>query len=149
MDELDRQILMVLQDQARISMTELGKIVALSQPAVTERVRRMEEKGIIDHYRAIVSPEKVNKHIIAFLLFQTNGCESFVKFCQDSLDVVELHRISGQYNFLMKVVTDSLQSLEVLTNTLGVHGDSSTLIVLSSPIKNSMMVPTIVGEKII
>lgn len=142
MDELDKQILMILQEHARISMTELGKVVALSQPAVTERVRRLEEKGIIDHYRAVVSPNKLNKHISAYLLFHTKGCDSFVDYCQNSSDVIELHRISGQYNFLVKVVTESLQSLEELINAIGVYGDSTTLIVLSSPIQNSKIIPT-------
>lgn len=61
MDHVDKQILFFLQNQARISMTELGKCVGLSQPAVTERVRRMEEKGIIEEYRTIISPEKSEK----------------------------------------------------------------------------------------
>lgn len=59
MDHVDKQILFHLQNQARISMTELGKSVGLSQPAVTERVRRMEEKGVIEEYRTVISPEKL------------------------------------------------------------------------------------------
>lgn len=143
MDELDKEILLILQEKGRISMTELGKEVALSQPAVTERVRRMEEKGIIDHYRAIVRAEKINKPISAFLLFHTKNCENFVEFCNQSKDVVELHRISGQYNFLVKVVTETLQSLEVAINEMGIYGDSTTLIVLSSPIENDKLIPII------
>lgn len=143
MDELDKNIIMILQDQARISMTELGKAVALSQPAVTERVRRMEEKGIIDHYRAVVSLEKLNKSIVAYLLFHTKGCENFVDHCKNSPDVLELHRISGQYNFLVKVVSESLQSIQTVINEMGKHGDSTTLIVLSSPIEHSKVIPNI------
>lgn len=141
MDELDKQILLVLQEQGRISMTELGKTVALSQPAVTERVRRLEEKGIIDHYRAVLAPEKINKPISAFALFHTKDCQSFVKHCEQSGDVVELHRISGQSNFLLKIVTESLQTLEAKINELGAFGDSTTLIVLSSPIKHGTLIP--------
>ncbi|EPD80890.1 MULTISPECIES: Lrp/AsnC family transcriptional regulator [Paenibacillus] len=141
MDEMDKQILLVLQEQARISMTELGKAVALSQPAVTERVRRMEERGIIDHYRAVLTPEKINKQITAFVLFHTKGCQSFVEHCEQSNDVVELHRISGQYNFLVKVVTETLKTLEEKINEMGVFGDSTTLIVLSSPIKQDKLIP--------
>lgn len=143
MDELDKEILLVLQEKGRISMTELGKEVALSQPAVTERVRRMEEKGIIDHYQAIVKADKINKPITAFLLFHTKSCENFVTFCNASNEVVELHRISGQYNFLLKVVTETLQSLEVAINEMGTFGDSTTLIVLSSPIEHTKLIPLI------
>lgn len=141
MDALDKKILMILQDQARISMTELGKAVALSQPAVTERVKRMEEKGIIDHYRTVVSREKVNKSIMAYILFHTKSCDQFVAHCNQSPDVLELHRISGQYNFLVKIVSETLQTLESLINALGVYGDSTTLIVLSSPIENISITP--------
>lgn len=146
MDELDKEILLILQEKGRISMTDLGKEVALSQPAVTERVRRMEEKGIIDHYRAIVRAEKINKPISAFLLFHTKSCENFVEFCNQSKDVVELHRISGQYNFLVKVVTETPQSLEVAINEMGIYGDSTTLIVLSSPIENDKLIPIIKND---
>lgn len=143
LDELDKQILLVLQDKGRISMTDLGKEVALSQPAVTERVRRMEDKGIINHYRAIVNSEKINKPITAFVLFHTKGCESFVDYCEKSNEVVELHRISGQNNFLVKVVTETLQTLEAAINEMGTFGDSTTLIVLSSPIEHKKMIPVI------
>lgn len=141
MDELDRKILLILQEQGRLSMTELGKAVALSQPAVSERVRRMEEKGIIEQYRAVINPRKVHKNITAFIMFHTKGCERFVEYCQSCLDVIELHRISGQYNFLLKIVTESLQSLETLINSMGEYGDSTTLIVLSSPIIDRMIIP--------
>ncbi|WP_454191101.1 Lrp/AsnC family transcriptional regulator [Paenibacillus sp. Marseille-Q7038] len=143
MDELDKHIIMILQDQARISMTDLGKTVALSQPAVTERVRRMEEKGIIDHYRAVVSLEKMNKSIVAYILFHTKDCESFVDHCKDSPDVLELHRISGEYNFLVKVVSESLKSIQTVINEMGKYGDSTTLIVLSSPIEHNKVTPDI------
>lgn len=65
MDHVDNQILLHLQNQARISMTELGRLVGLSQPAVTERVKRMEEKGIIQEYRTIISPQKTGKNVAA------------------------------------------------------------------------------------
>ncbi|MGN9167755.1 MULTISPECIES: Lrp/AsnC family transcriptional regulator [Paenibacillus] len=62
-------------------MTELGKKVGLSQPAVTERVRRMEDKGMITGYRVIVSPERVGKSILAHVLMQANHCNLFAEFC--------------------------------------------------------------------
>lgn len=142
MDDLDKQILLRLQEEGRISMTDLGKAVSLSQPAVTERVRRMEENGIIDHYRAVITPEKINKQISAFILFYTKGCDNFVSYCKEARDVVELHRISGhQYNFLVKLVTESLLTLESAINELGKYGDSTTMIVLSSPIKQDQLFP--------
>ncbi|MED1782783.1 Lrp/AsnC family transcriptional regulator [Brevibacillus fortis] len=146
MDQVDKEILMILQDNARISMTELGKMVSLSQPAATERVRRMEDKGVIKQYRAILAPEKANKQISAYLLFHTKRCEKFIEFCNEYPDVLELHRISGQYNYLLKVVTDSMQSLEAFINASGEHGDSTTLIVMSSPIEQKKIVPCVIED---
>ncbi|MCF6409599.1 Lrp/AsnC family transcriptional regulator [Pseudalkalibacillus salsuginis] len=143
MDKTDKDILLTLQEQARLSMTELGKTVAMSQPAVTERVKRLEESEVIDHYRAIVNPHKVNRHTTAFLLFHTKDCEKFIQFCEASDDVIELHRISGQYNYLLKVVAESMETLESFINASGKHGDSTTLIVLSSPIKFKNIMPII------
>lgn len=146
MDQVDKHILALLQEQARISMTELGKSVGLSQPAVTERVRRMEDKGIITRYRAVVSPDKIDKHSVAYLLFHTKDCEKFIHFCNESPDVMECHRISGQYNYLVKVFTDSMRSLEAFINASGKYGDSTTLIVMSSPIEHKALLPTLAEE---
>ncbi|MED4585910.1 Lrp/AsnC family transcriptional regulator [Brevibacillus choshinensis] len=146
MDLVDKQILTALQKQGRISMTDLGKQIGMSQPAVTERVRRLEEKGVITQYRASVSAEQLNKHAVAYLLFHTKDCEKFISFCEQSPDVMECHRISGEYNYLIKVVTDSMRSLEAFINASGKHGNSTTLIVLSSPIDQKELLPTILEE---
>lgn len=69
MDEIDQHILYHLENHARLSMTELGKLVGLSQPAVTERVKRMEEKGVIEEYRTVISPSKLGKQSTAYVLF--------------------------------------------------------------------------------
>ncbi|MET3290909.1 UNVERIFIED_CONTAM: Lrp/AsnC family leucine-responsive transcriptional regulator [Brevibacillus sp. OAP136] len=134
MDQIDQNILYHLQHQARISMTELGKCVGLSQPAVTERVKRLEEKGVIEQYRTIVSPEKIGKHSTAYILFHSRDCYAFVDFCRSSPEVVECHRISGEHNYLLKIVTDSTRSLEEFAIKSDKYGTYTILIVLSSPI---------------
>lgn len=146
MDGTDKLILTILQSDGRISMKELGKAVGLSQPAVAERVRKLEDRGIILHYRAIVSPEKIHKSITAFLLFHTKDCEGLIAFCQQSVDLIESHRISGQYNYLLKVVTDSMHSLEAFTNACGKYGDSVTLIVMSTPVEYKPLIPAIPSD---
>ncbi|MFF2481652.1 Lrp/AsnC family transcriptional regulator [Paenibacillus sp. NPDC058071] len=140
MDQIDQTILYHLQHQARISMTELGKSVGLSQPAVTERVKRMEEKGVIEQYRTIVSPEKIGKHAAAFMLLHTRECNAFLDFCHSSPEVIEVHRISGEYNYMLKVVTDSIQSLETFGNKCDKYGTYTILIVMSSPINHKFLI---------
>ncbi|WP_309119563.1 Lrp/AsnC family transcriptional regulator [Paenibacillus sp.] len=146
MDRVDKSIITLLQEQGRMSFTELGKAVGLSQPAVTERVRRLEDKGILGRYRAVVPPAKIDKTTSAFLLFHTKDCDSFLAFCDASPDVVECHRISGQYNYLVKVVTESMASLESFNNASNKYGDSLTMIVMSTPIEPKPLIPAIEEE---
>lgn len=136
MDGTDKEIIEILQQQGRISMKELGKWVSLSQPAVADRVRKLEEREVIQQYAAVISPQAIGRPIAAYLMFLTKDCEKFVEFCRESPELMECHRISGQYNFLLKVVTESLQSLESFTNACGKYGDSVTLVVMSSPVEH-------------
>ncbi|NOU76881.1 winged helix-turn-helix transcriptional regulator [Paenibacillus sp. LMG 31458] len=140
MDHVDKQILFYLQNQARISMTELGKSVGLSQPAVTERVKRMEEKGIIEEYRTVISPEKIGKHAAAYMLFRTRDCLAFLDFVHTSPHVAECHRISGEHSYLLKVVTESTRTLEEFGNQCDKYGTYTMLVVMSSPIDHSLLI---------
>jgi len=124
-------------------MTELGKLVGLSQPAVTERVKRMEEKGIIKEYRTIISHEKMGKNVTAYFLFSTRECNTFLDFVRTSPFVVECHRISGEHNFLMKVMADSNYALEEFGDDCGKYGTYTILIVLSSPIDHKLIIPSL------
>ncbi|AIQ12224.1 Lrp/AsnC family transcriptional regulator [Paenibacillus durus] len=143
MDHVDKQILFHLQNQARISMTELGKSVGLSQPAVTERVRRMEEKGVIEEYRTVISPEKIGKHAAAYMLFRTRDCYAFLDFVQASPYVTECHRISGEHNYLLKIQTDSTHALEEFGNQCDKYGTYTILIVMSSPIDHKFLIQSL------
>ena len=143
MDQIDKKILFYLQEQARISMTELGKCVSLSQPAVTERVRRMEENGIITGYRTIISSEKIGKGSAAYILFRTRDCPAFLEFARSSPYIKECHRISGDHNFLLKIVTDSTHSLEKFGNQCDKYGTYTILIIMSSPIEHMSLMHSI------
>jgi len=140
MDQVDYQILKQLQNQARLSMTELGKLVGLSQPAVTERVKRLEEKGIIEEYRTVISPEKLGKQTAAFMLFSTRECHAFLDFCRSAPEVVECHRISGEHSYLLKVMTDSTRALEDFGQQCDKFGTYTILIVMSSPIAHRSLI---------
>lgn len=136
MDEIDRDILLHLRENARCSFTELGKKVGLSTPAVNERVKKLEEKGIIAGYKAIINPDKIDKPITAFILYNNTKCEQFTAFCKDHTGVIECHRLAGSYNYLIKVLTDSVQSLESFIDASMAFGQPSTLIRLSSPVES-------------
>lgn len=142
MDSVDKDILMHLQGDARLSMTSIGKLIGLSQPAVTERVKRLEEQGIISEYRTAVSNDKIGKPTVAFILFRTTQCLNFVEYCENTPKVVECHRISGEYNYLIKVVVESTKELELFENESMKYGNSTTLISLSSPIDYKPLLPS-------
>jgi DNA-binding Lrp family transcriptional regulator len=147
MDQIDSKILEILQTNSRISMSELGRVIGMTQPAVTERVRKLEEKGIISKYRTALNLDKLGKKITAFILMQSQQCDQFDEFCRQSPDVIDLYRISGQYNFLVKVITDSMESLEEFTNKLGVFGYSTTLIVLSTRFEQKPIIPEVTLDR--
>lgn len=140
MDQIDTNILFHLQNQARLSMTELGKLVGLSQPAVTERVKRLEESGVIEEYRTIISPQKIGKSSTSYLLFRTRDCHAFLDFCRSSPEVVECHRVSGEHNYLLKIMTDSIADLEAFGDRCDPYGTYTTLISISSPIATKNLI---------
>ncbi|MFA9560331.1 Lrp/AsnC family transcriptional regulator [Evansella sp. AB-rgal1] len=135
MDEIDYSIISQLQENARISMTELGKKIGLSTPATNERVKKLEDKEVIRGYRAIINPEKLNKNVTAFILFDTKQGKKFRDFCKDHPIVVECHRLAGQYSYLVKVVTESVKILEEFIDATLAYGEPSTLIKLSSVVE--------------
>jgi DNA-binding Lrp family transcriptional regulator len=135
MDDVDKKILLELQLNGRKTMTELGKIVGLTAPATTERVKKMEERGVIKNYTISVDPHKLDKIISAYILFDTDKCKQFLEFCKSYPEIVECHRLAGQYSYLVKIVTSSVNSLENFIDSTMTYGKSSTLIVLSTPIE--------------
>ncbi|MCM3165144.1 Lrp/AsnC family transcriptional regulator [Metabacillus litoralis] len=139
MDDVNRRILDILQVEGRISMTELGQKVSLSVPAVTERVRKLEDQGIIEGYKAQVNPEKLQKTVRAFILIKTHRCKAFREFCKESPLVIECHRLTGEYSYLVKVVTASYQLLEQFIDSSMEYGEPYTMINLSSPVPGKII----------
>ena len=136
LDEIDESILVQLQENARISMTELGKKIGLSTPATNERVKKLEDKEIIKGFRAVIDPEKLHKHVTAYVLFDTKQGTKFREFCIDHPVVIECHRLAGQYSYLVKVVTESVKVLEAFIDETLAYGEPSTLIKLSSVVED-------------
>ncbi|MRX74413.1 winged helix-turn-helix transcriptional regulator [Bacillus lacus] len=136
MDPINRQILNILQADGRVSMTELGRNVSLSVPAVTERVRKMEDQGIIKGYKAEIDNVKIDKPVSAFILIKTHRCKAFRGFCKENPLVVECHRLTGEYSYLVKIVTESYKLLEEFIDTSMEYGEPLTMMNLSSPVSN-------------
>jgi Lrp/AsnC family leucine-responsive transcriptional regulator len=136
LDDIGWHILRELQENARLSFAELGRRVGLSIPAVTERVHKMEDAGIITGYHADVNPEKVGLPITAYIRMNITGNVStqIVALMQEMVEVDECHRGTGGDSFIMKVRVASISHLEHVIERLLPYGTTTTSIVLSSPV---------------
>jgi len=141
LDRTGFRILRALQENARLSFSELGRRVALSSPAVAERVRKMEEVGIIAGYHARVDPEKVGLPIMAFILLRTRTEKypGVISLVRSVPEILECHHVSGSESFIVRVVASSIPHLENLIERFSPFGETSTLIVLSSPVVKQVL----------
>ena len=136
LDDIGRQILRILQEDGRISFNELGRRVGLSSPAVAERVRRMEEAGIILGYRAVVDQARIGYPIMAYIRLSTSVSHlpQADELANSIPEVVECHHLTGSDGVILKVVVSSVGHLEDVISQMGVCGMTTTSIVLSSPV---------------
>ncbi len=134
MDKIGEKILAALEADARITYSRLGRIAGLSTPAVTERVRKMEEAGIIQGYHARVCRDKGASRVTAFVeLSAPAAVYDRVKQTADRLtQVLECHHVSGQAAFVIKVRVGGVADLETLVAQFSPFGKTRTSIVLSS-----------------
>lgn len=142
LDEVGWRILRELQLDARLSFHELGRRVGLSAPAVAERVRKMEDNGIITGYGAKVNPQQVGLPITAIIRLTTLK----TALPQQATDLItlfpellECHRVTGTDSYILKVVVASIPHLEQVINRLVPYGEPATSIVLSSIVSGEIL----------
>ena len=151
LDRIDRQILTLLRQDGRMSHAAIAKEVGLSGPAVHERVRKLEQNGVIAGYTAILDPEKLDRYHVAFAQITLSEGNEFAddepivaRIC-DEPDVLEFHRIAGQDCYLIKIRTATNKDLEKLLRRIrSIRGvaRSRTTIVLSTELERpSISVP--------
>ena len=136
LDSVDQKILSALVHNARVSMAELARIVGLSAPSVAERVKRLEDAGVIEGYRAVVNPKALGLGLSAWLRIRpTPGqMHRVTKILQDLPDIVECHRITGDDCFIARVHVRSVEDLEVVIDALISYSMTNTSIIQSSPV---------------
>jgi Lrp/AsnC family leucine-responsive transcriptional regulator len=136
LNDIDRQILKILQVNARISFSELGRMVNLSSQLVTERVRRMEKAGYIKRYIAVANHEKLGLPITVFISVAIDVGkikEADEAICQIP-EITEAHHLSGEYGLMLKVMVASIKHLESVIDKVSDWGKATSSIVLSSSI---------------
>jgi Lrp/AsnC family leucine-responsive transcriptional regulator len=125
-----------LQENARLSLAELGRRVGLSPPAVADRLERLEQEGVIKGYRAEVDPRALGYELAIVLRIRPAPRElkKVAELARRTPEVVECHRITGDDCYLMKAHARDVEHLEELIDRFAVYGQTTTSIVQSSPV---------------
>ena len=135
-DPIDRRILGELQEDARLSMADLGRRISLSPPAVAERVQRLERIGVITGYRAVVEPKALGFPLAAVVRVRpaSRQLHKIPEVARETPEVVECYRITGEDCFLLKLHLRSIDDLEEILDRFVVYGQTTTSIIHSSPV---------------
>ena len=141
LDAFDARILAELQADARLTMAELGRRVHLSQPAVSERVRKLEAAGVITGYRATVSPSALGYGICAVVRVGRSESERVVRAINDTPEVTRAHNITGEDSWILEIAVRDVAHLDAVVSRFCALGVTSTAIILKSPREQHSLVP--------
>jgi Lrp/AsnC family transcriptional regulator, leucine-responsive regulatory protein len=143
LDSIDINILKVLQKNARITYRKLSRKVNLTPPAVTERILKLEELGILTGYHATVDLKAIGLGVVSYIKMTVphHKEKDFIFFITDRPEVIECHAISGLSTFMLKVALPSLTELGVFTKELFTYGQTENYIIMSDVISRKEIVP--------
>ena len=135
-DTVNIRILEELQQDPRVTMSELGRRVGMSSPAVTERVRRLEEAGVIRGYCLDLNPTALGLPIVAYVRIRPNPGQlpRIAELAQQIPEVVECHRVTGEDCFILKVHIPAIDQLDRLLDCFLLYGSTTTSLIQSSPV---------------
>lgn len=143
MDQIDIQLIELLQQDARMTISELSKKLALSRPSVTERFQRLQEQGVIEGFTTRISPAAVGRNIL--LIVQISELKvsayDFEAMIVNDPDIIECHRVTGQIGYFIKAAVPGMDSLRFLVDRLIPYGNVNTSIVLTSPVPSRPITP--------
>ena len=136
LDAVNRQILAALVDDPRLGIAALARQVGMSAPAVTERVQRLREAGVITGYRLDLDPKALGLPVAAYIRVRPGPGQlgRIADLAQRTPQVVECHRITGEDCFLLKVHAAAVDQLETILDRFLAYGQTTTSIVQSSPV---------------
>ena len=146
LDRLNWRILECLQKNARQSNTKIAQKVGITSPAVAERIRKMEDLGIIEGYYAKVSHFETDHQLKAIITLRAfmGRLKPFIEKVKEFNEVVNCHRITGNENIVMEVVLNDQKHLQQFIDQLITYGETSTHIILSSIVENNPIVEKII-----
>jgi Lrp/AsnC family leucine-responsive transcriptional regulator len=149
LDKIDRNIVRILQRDARVSFTALAKQVGLSTTPCKERVRRLERDGVIQHYQAVLDPRALDRGLVVFVQIRLNRTsqdifEEFTARALDLPEVQECYLVSGNFDYLLMARVAVMNAYRILLGEtlLTLPGVlESTSYVVMEQVKESLMLP--------
>ena len=149
LDETDWKLLAELQENARISFTELGRRVGLTSPAAANRVRWMEEAGLITGYHAQIDYAKVGLPVMAVIRLEEIGgqcCETVASHVGQIKEVIEFIRTTGDDSMVIKVIASSVDHLTKVMDKISRYGIPDMSIMRSDPMIRTVITPDVLDE---
>jgi Lrp/AsnC family transcriptional regulator, leucine-responsive regulatory protein len=143
LDGYDTRILAELQTDARLSLAELGRRVHLSQPAVAERVRKLEGAGVITGYRATVNLGALGYGIRALLRAGRIDFEDMLRLIARTPEVVNAFNVTGEDSWVLEVAVTDVAHLDTVITQFCLLGDTATSIILKTPRQHQVMLPPV------
>lgn len=144
LDATDLRLLGWLQQEARLSLSELARRVGLSAPAVAERLRRLEESGVVQNYQARVAPEALGFPIMAILTLTTKPSHypKVHMVVKRTPEILECYHVTGEASFVIRLVARSITHLQSLVEQLGFYGNTVTSVVMNTVVQKAGLLPT-------
>jgi len=139
LDKLNWAILKLLQQNARASFSEIGRKIGLTSPAVAERVKKMEDAGVISSYKVNLSHQKTGYQLRAMITLRafTGRLKAFLETVPNYKEVINCYRITGNENIIMEVILHDQAHLERLIDRLITYGETRTHIILSKVVEDA------------
>lgn len=138
LDNIDKKIITMLQENARVSLKEIAEKVFLSSPAVSVRIENLVDNGYIQGFHAYVDPVKLGYHIKAFINLEVSPVDKkeFYPYIRECKNVVECNCVTGDYSMLLEVLFPSTDELDQFIGELQRYGRTKTLIVFSTCVEH-------------
>jgi Lrp/AsnC family leucine-responsive transcriptional regulator len=142
-DATDWKLLHLLEENARLTLAELGRRLKLSAPAVAERMKRLEEKGVVRGYRAEINLSALGRplHVVLRATVQPKDYGRFRTKIAALDEIFECHHVTGTESFVLRAAVADVRALEVLIQKLTVYGPTTTSVVLSTMLDRRQFVP--------
>jgi Lrp/AsnC family leucine-responsive transcriptional regulator len=143
LDATNVRLLAELQADARVSLAELGRRVGLSSPAVAERLRRLEDEGVITAYRAEVDPRRLGYSLGVVIRIRPAPrlLSDVAELARQTPEIVECHRVTGDDCYVMTAYVRDVEHLEAIIDEFAAYGQTTTSIMQSSPVPRRALAP--------